>query len=284
MSMKKKNKKLIVRIIAFVFLSLLGIFMTYPLLWLISSSLKENSEIFKSLSLIPQKIVMNSYSEGWKGVGQFGYSTFFGNTFKLVIPITFFTVISSTIVGYGFARFTFPFKKFFFSVMLAGLMLPSSVIIIPRYLLFNRFGWLDSYLPFIVPAMFATNAFFIFMMVQFFRGIPKELDEAGIIDGCNSLQILTRILLPLCKPAIFSAMLFQFIWAWSDFFSPLIYINSVKKYPLSLALRMMLDLGEQAQWNQIMAMSVLSIVPPVILFFTAQKYFVEGISTSGLKG
>ncbi|WP_273325537.1 carbohydrate ABC transporter permease [Vallitalea guaymasensis] len=282
--MKKKNKKLIVRIIAFVFLSLLGIFMTYPLLWLISSSFKENSEIFKSLSLIPQKIVMNSYSEGWKGIGQFGYSTFFGNTFKLVIPITFFTVISSTIVGYGFARFTFPFKKFFFSVMLAGLMLPSSVIIIPRYLLFNRFGWLDSYLPFIVPAMFATNAFFIFMMVQFFRGIPKELDEAGIIDGCNSLQILTRILLPLCKPAIFSAMLFQFIWAWSDFFSPLIYINSVKKYPLSLALRMMLDLGEQAQWNQIMAMSVLSIVPPVILFFTAQKYFVEGISTSGLKG
>lgn len=284
MSIKNKNKKLIVRIIAFVFLSLLGIFMTYPLLWLISSSFKENSEIFKSLSLIPQKIVMNSYSEGWKGIGQFGYSTFFGNTFKLVIPITFFTVISSTIVGYGFARFTFPFKKFFFSVMLAGLMLPSSVIIIPRYLLFNRFGWLDSYLPFIVPAMFATNAFFIFMMVQFFRGIPKELDEAGIIDGCNSLQILTRILLPLCKPAIFSAMLFQFIWAWSDFFSPLIYINSVKKYPLSLALRMMLDLGEQAQWNQIMAMSVLSIVPPVILFFTAQKYFVEGISTSGLKG
>ncbi|QUH31931.1 carbohydrate ABC transporter permease [Vallitalea guaymasensis] len=275
---------MIVRIIAFVFLSLLGIFMTYPLLWLISSSFKENNEIFKSLSLIPQKIVMNSYSEGWKGIGQFGYSTFFGNTFKLVIPITFFTVISSTMVGYGFARFTFPFKKFFFSVMLAGLMLPSSVIIIPRYLLFNRFGWLDSYLPFIVPAMFATNAFFIFMMVQFFRGIPKELDEAGIIDGCNSLQILTRILLPLCKPAIFSAMLFQFIWAWSDFFSPLIYINSVKKYPLSLALRMMLDLGEQAQWNQIMAMSVLSIVPPVILFFTAQKYFVEGISTSGLKG
>ncbi|WP_212692583.1 carbohydrate ABC transporter permease [Vallitalea guaymasensis] len=284
MSIGKKNKKMIVRIIAFVFLSLLGIFMTYPLLWLISSSFKENNEIFKSLSLIPQKIVMNSYSEGWKGIGQFGYSTFFGNTFKLVIPITFFTVISSTMVGYGFARFTFPFKKFFFSVMLAGLMLPSSVIIIPRYLLFNRFGWLDSYLPFIVPAMFATNAFFIFMMVQFFRGIPKELDEAGIIDGCNSLQILTRILLPLCKPAIFSAMLFQFIWAWSDFFSPLIYINSVKKYPLSLALRMMLDLGEQAQWNQIMAMSVLSIVPPVILFFTAQKYFVEGISTSGLKG
>lgn len=284
MSINKKNKKMIVRIIAFVFLSLLGIFMTYPLLWLISSSFKENNEIFKSLSLIPKKIVMNSYSEGWKGIGQFGYSTFFGNTFKLVVPITFFTVISSTMVGYGFARFTFPFKKFFFSVMLAGLMLPSSVIIIPRYLLFNRFGWLDSYLPFIVPAMFATNAFFIFMMVQFFRGIPKELDEAGIIDGCNSLQILTRILLPLCKPAIFSAMLFQFIWAWSDFFSPLIYINSVKKYPLSLALRMMLDLGEQAQWNQIMAMSVLSIVPPVILFFTAQKYFVEGISTSGLKG
>lgn len=281
---KKNNKDLLTRAIVFIFLALLGIIMIYPLLWLVSSSFKENEEIFKSLSLIPQKFVTNSYSEGWKGVGQFGYSTFFTNTFKLVIPVTVFTVISATIVGYGFARFNFPLKKFFFAVMMAGLMLPNSVIIIPRYLLFNKFGWLDSYLPFIVPAIFATNAFFIFMMVQFFRGIPRELDEAAIIDGCNSFQILTKILLPLCKPAIFSAMLFQFIWAWSDFLSPLIYINSVKKYPLSLALRMMLDLGEQAQWNQIMAMSVLSIVPPVVLFFTAQKYFVEGISTSGLKG
>ncbi|GAA0180271.1 carbohydrate ABC transporter permease [Clostridium sediminicola] len=282
--LKKEQKKSVVKLLVFIFLAVLGIVMIYPLLWLVSSSFKNNQEIFKSLSLIPKKLVTDSYIEGWKGVGQFGYSTFFMNTFKLVIPLTVATVLSSTVVGYGFARFKFPLKKFFFTVMLAGLMLPNSVVIIPRYLLFSRFGWLDSYLPFIVPALFATNAFFIFMMVQFFRGVPKELDEAAIIDGCNSFQILTKILLPLCKPAIFSAMLFQFIWAWSDFFNPLIYINSVSKYPLSLALRMMLDLGEQAQWNQIMAMSVLSIIPPVILFFSAQKYFVEGISTSGLKG
>lgn len=282
--LKKEQKKSVVKLLVFIFLAVLGIVMIYPLLWLVSSSFKNNQEIFKSLSLIPKELVTDSYIEGWKGVGQFSYSVFFMNTFKMVIPLTVATVLSATVVGYGFARFKFPLKKFFFTVMLAGLMLPNSVVIIPRYLLFSKFGWLDSYLPFIVPALFATNAFFIFMMVQFFRGVPKELDEAAIIDGCNSFQILTKILLPLCKPAIFSAMLFQFIWAWSDFFNPLIYINSVSKYPLSLALRMMLDLGEQAQWNQIMAMSVLSIVPPVILFFSAQKYFVEGISTSGLKG
>lgn len=282
-SLKKGKKKAVWKLLVYIFLILLGIVMIYPLLWLTASSFKENNEIFKSLSLIPKKIVTNSYMEGWKGTGQLSYFTFFLNTFKMVLPLTFFTVISSTVVGYGFARFKFPLKKFFFAVMLACLMLPSSVVIIPRYILFSKFGWLDSYLPFIVPALFATNSFFIFMMVQFFRGLPRELDEAAIIDGCNSLQVLTRVLLPLCKPAIFSAMLFQFIWAWSDFFGPLIYINSVKKYPLSLALRMFLDLGEEAQWNQIMAMSVLSIVPPVVLFFSAQKYFVEGISTAGIK-
>ncbi len=168
--MKKNTKKSLIRAIVFIFLIVLGIGMTYPLLWLVSSSFKENQEIFKSLSLIPNKIVTNAYSEGWKGVGQFGYATFFANTFKLVIPVTVFTVISSTVVGYGFARFTFPFKKFFFTVMLAGLMLPSSVIIIPRYLLFNRFGWLDSYLPFIVPALFATNAFFYLYDGSIFQG------------------------------------------------------------------------------------------------------------------
>ena len=143
--MGKRKKELIGRSVALIFLIIIGIVMIYPLLWLFSSSFKENQEIFKSINLIPEKLVMNSYSEGWKGVGQFNYTTFFLNTFKLVLPVMVFTVISSVVVGYGFARFTFPFKKIFFTLMLAGLMLPNAVIIIPRYLLFSKFGWLDSY-------------------------------------------------------------------------------------------------------------------------------------------
>jgi len=137
---------------------------------------------------------------------------------------------------------------------------------------------------FTVPAIFACYPFFIFMLVQFFRGLPRELDESATIDGCNSFSILIRILLPLCKPALFSAGIFQFIWTWNDFFNSLIYINSVKKFTLSLGIRMSLDNATSANWNEIMAMSTLSIIPCVLLFFFAQKYFVEGIATTGIKG
>jgi oligogalacturonide transport system permease protein len=167
--------------------------------------------------------------------------------------------------------------------MLSTLMLPNAVIIIPRYILFNSLDWLDSYLPFIIPAIFATNSFFIFMLVQFLRGIPKELDESAVIDGCNSFMILARILLPLSKPALFSAAIFQFIWTWNDFFNVLIYVNSIKKYTVSLGLRMALDIQAAVNWNQVMAMSVVAIVPPVLVFFFSQKHFVEGIATTGIK-
>lgn len=169
-------------------------------------------------------------------------------------------------------------------LMISTLMLPNTIIIIPRYILFRNLGWLNTYLPFIVPAIFACYPFFIFMLVQFIRGLPRELDESAIMDGCSSMGILVRILVPLCKPALFSVGLFQFMWTWNDFFNSLIYINSVKKYTVSLGLRMTLDTQSVINWNQIMAMSSLTMVPCIWLFFFAQKYFVEGIATSGLKG
>ena len=229
--------------VTYLFLGLLGLVMVYPLLWMVASSFKESKGIFNSISIIPPSLSLEHYIEGWKGVGEYTFTTFFTNTFSIVIPSTVFIIVSCLLVAYGFARFEFPMKKFLFTAMMATLMLPSAVIIIPRYMLFKQFGWLDTYLPFIVPAMFAGNSFFIFQLVQFFRGIPRELDEAASI-----------------------------------------YISSVKKYPLSLALRMTLDLGSAAAWNEIFAMSVLSILPPVLLFFAGQKYFIQGISTSGLKG
>lgn len=268
----------------YAFLTLFAFVMVYPLIWLFFASFKENSEIFGSLGLLPKHAVWDAYAKGWEGSGQFSFGVFLLNTFKLVVPTVLFTVLSSTVVAYGFARFRFALRGMLFALMISTLMLPNAVIIIPRYILFNEFGWLNSYLPFTVPALFACYPFFIFLLVQFIRGLPRELDESATIDGCNSFTILTRILIPLSKPALFSAGIFQFIWTWNDFFNALIYINSVKKFTVALGLRMSLDVSSAAQWNQVMAMSMVAIIPCVIIFFAAQKYFVEGIATTGLKG
>jgi oligogalacturonide transport system permease protein len=271
-------------LLTYFFLSLLGLFMVYPLLWLLGSSFKPNEDIFTSLGLIPKRLVFDAYAKGWKGSGQYSYTTFFVNTFVLVIPQVAATIVSSSLAAYGFSRFRFPLKKTLFLLMISTLMLPNSIIMIPRYMLFKSFNWLNTYLPFYATSLFATYSFFIFMMVQFIRGIPRELDESAVMDGCNSFTIFTRIMLPLLKPALFSAGIFQFIWRWNDFLNVLIYINSVKKYPLALALRMSMDITDAVAWNQLMAMSVLTMVPPILIFFFAQRYFVEGIATTGLKG
>lgn len=271
-------------IITHISMLLLGLFMLYPLIWMFFSSFKSNKEIFSGVNLLPIEPIWDTYKNGWKGTGQITYGTFFLNTFKLVLPTTFFTVFSSAIVAYGFARFKFRFKRQLFMLMISTLMLPNAVLVVPRFMLFSKFGWTNTYLPFIVPAVFACYPFFIYMIVQFFRGLPRDFDEAATIDGCNSFQIFWKILLPLCKPALFSAAIFQFIWTWNDFFNSLIYINSVKKFPIVLALRMSLDTTSASNWNQVLAMSILSLVPGTILFFSAQKYFVEGITGSGVKG
>lgn len=278
------KKKIIHKTVSYSFLCLIGIVMVYPLFWLISASFKTNNEIFSSISLLPKEILWNGYRDGWKGSGQYSFSLFFGNTFRLVVPTVLFTIISSLLVAYGFSRFKFKGKKIMFSLVIASLMLPNEVIIIPRYMVFNKLGWLNTYLPFIVPAAFATYSFFIFMLVQYIRSIPRELDESATIDGCGSFGILTRIITPLCVPSLISVLIFQFVWRWNDFLNALIYISSVRKYPLSLALRMSLDVTDTIVWNQTLAMSVLSMLPPVILFFLTQKYFVEGVATTGLKG
>lgn len=276
---KKKN------IGIYAFIILFGFFMLYPILWLTASAFKKNSEIFTDVGLKPTVFNFDAFIQGFKGIGNATFGVFFLNSFKIVIPVVLFTLISGMLVAYGFARFKFPGKKIWFSLMIATLMMPASVLTIPTYVMFTKFGWVNTYLPFIVPAAFSTSAFFVYMLVQFLRGIPKEIDEAAKIDGCNSLQILVLILTPLCKPALFSAAIFRFLWTWNDFFGNLVYINSVSKYPISLGLRMAIDnTAGSVNWSSIMAMSVISILPPIILFFLAQDYFVEGVASSGLKG
>lgn len=269
--------------ISYIFLILLAYVMVYPLLWMFGAAFKTNAEIFGTLTLIPKNPVYNAWRDGWLGAGQFTFGHFLWNSFKLVVPTVLFTVISSVLVGYGFARFKFPFKRVLIMVMLSSMMLPGTVVIIPRYIFFRKLGWLDTYLPFIVPAALATYTFFNYMTVQFFRGLPLELDESAKMDGCNSFIILVKILLPLCTSMIFSIIVFQFVWRWNDFMNVLIYISSVAKYPVALGLRMTMDISTDFDWNRIMAMSIISILPPVIIFFSAQQYFVQGIATTGMK-
>ncbi len=279
--MRKRSKTGI--FFSYVLLILLAYIMIYPLLWMFGAAFKTNAEIFGTISLWPKNPVFNAWKDGWRGTGQYTFGRFLGNSFLLVVPTVIFTVISSVLVGYGFARFKFPFKKALFMLMLSTMMLPGTVVIIPRYIFFRKLGWLDSYLPFIVSAALATYTFFNYMTVQFFRGLPIELDESAKLDGCGSLTILTRILLPLCTSMIFSIIVFQFVWRWNDFLNVLIYISSVAKYPVALGLRMTMDISTDFDWNRIMAMSIVSILPPVILFFAAQQYFIQGIATTGMK-
>ena len=279
--MRKRSKAR--TFVSYLFLILLAYIMIYPLLWMLGAAFKTNAEIFGTISLLPKEPVYNAWADGWRGSGQYTFGRFLANSFLMVIPTVLFTVVSSVLVGYGFARFRFPFKKLLFMLMLSTMMLPGTVVIIPRYIFFRKLGWLDSYLPFIVPAALATYTFFNFMTVQFFRGLPLELDESAKLDGCGSFLILTRILLPLCTSMVFSIIVFQFVWRWNDFLNVLIYISSVAKYPVALGLRMTMDISTDFDWNRIMAMSIVSILPPVLVFFSAQQYFVQGIATSGMK-
>lgn len=269
----------------YLFLILVGLILIYPLIWMVFATFKTNAEIFGSSGLLPSHVSFTVYSEGWrKGGGAYSMGHFMANTFKIVVPSVLLTVVSSVLVGYGFSRFSFPLKGLLFAMMISTLMLPGTVTMIPKYLIFNRLGWLNTYLPFIVPAALGGSAFLIYMMMQFIRGIPMELDESAKLDGCGSFRILLYLIVPLAKPAIVSVVIFQSLWSWNDYFNPLIYINSTKKFPISLGLRLMLDSAGNNSWDQIMAMSLVAILPCLILFAVAQKSFVEGISTAGLKG
>lgn len=273
------------RSLAYIFVIAFGLVMVFPLIWMFFATFKDNKELFGSLKILPSNFSFIAYKEGWKGSGQFTYLTFFANTFKLVVPTVIFTVLSTGIVAYGFARFNFPLKKLLFGLMISTMMLPDAVIMIPRYVLYNKLGWVDTYFPFWVPGLLACYPFLIFQQIQFLRGLPRELDESAYMDGCNPFMVYVKILMPLLKPCIFSVIIFQTLWRWNDYFNNLIYISSVKKFTLSLALKMSIDSqGATTPWNQIMAMSLLSLVPPILLYFFAQKYFVEGVTAGSIKG
>lgn len=270
--------------IRYTILIIVGIAMLYPLLWMFGASFKPSNEIFSTIGLFTSNPTWDGFINGWKTGTEYNFGHYMLNTFKYVIPKVIFTIVSSTIVAYGFARFEIPFKGFWFATLITTMLLPSTVLLIPQYIMFREMGMLDSYLPIYLPTAFATQGFFVFMLIQFLRGVPRDMEEAAQIDGCNSFQVLWYILVPVLKPAIISVALFQFMWSMNDFIGPLIYVYSVDKYPIALALKMSIDVTDGAPWNEILAMASISILPSIIIFFMAQRYFVQGVSSSGTKG
>lgn len=269
--------------ITYIIIVIIGALLLFPIIYMFFATFKDNTDLFGTISLLPSTWHFENYTEGWQGSAGVSYTKFFINTFVLVIPTTILTLFSATLVAYAFARFDFPCKGLLFTLLIAMMMLPNTVVIIPRYILYNKFNWVDSYMPFYAPALLCCNSFFPYMLIQFLRGIPRDLDESAYIDGCGTFKCLTDIILPLMKPALFSAGLFQFLWTYNDYFNTLIFVNSVKKYPISLAVRLSLDSESIVNWGEVMAMAFVAVLPLMILFFCCQKYFIEGIATSGMK-
>ncbi|MCM3702037.1 carbohydrate ABC transporter permease [Paenibacillus macerans] len=266
------------------FVILIGILMLYPVVWMLMSSLKPSQLIFSDISLWPKEFTLSNYTTGWSGIAGKGFGLYFLNSLIICVIVIAGNLISCSMAAFAFARLNFSLKKLWFALMLVTIMLPQHVRTIPQYIMFKELNWVDSFLPLTVPKFLATEAFFIFLLVQFIRGLPKELDESARIDGCGPVQIYLRMILPLAAPALVTTALFSFMWTWDDFFSQLLYLNDSSLYTVQLGLRLFMDSTGESSWGPMFAMSVLSLVPSLTLFFSMQKYFVEGIATTGIKG
>lgn len=283
--MNMKKKKTVTTIIYHVLVLAIGLLMLYPLFWMLMSSFKESGTIFTTAGqLIPEKFILTNYVNGWKGFAGISFSKFFQNSLFITVLATIGTLVSSALVAFGFSRYKFRGKSILFIAMLASMMLPAQILMVPQYLWYQKLGWVGGFLPLIVPYCFAIQGFFVYLMMNFIDGIPRDLDEAAKIDGCSYYGIFGRIILPLMSPAIVTGGIFSFMWRWDDFMSALLYINDAEKYPVSLALKLFADPGSSSDYGAMFAMACLSLLPIVIIFFVFQRYLVDGIATSGLKG
>lgn len=285
--MTRETRRRISTFLRYFILIAVGLIMVYPLIWMVGATFKTNNEIFSSAWFIPKEPTLSGYENAMKSYGgDIDLIKAMLNTYSIVIPKVIFTVVSATVTAYGFARFEFKGKGILFAVLMSTLFLPQVVLNVPQYIMFNQFGWINHplYLALIVPTIFATDTYFVFMLIQFLRNIPKELEEAAKIDGCNSVKTLWYVIVPMLKPSIVSCALFQFMWSSNDFMGPLLYVNTPAKYPLAIFVKMSMDADSGFQWNRILALSLISIIPSLVVFFMAQDKFVDGISAGGVKG
>ena len=259
-----------------------GFLMIYPLLWMLVSSFRPTDEIFRDTSLIPKGITLANYTYGWSALNQpFGH--YLINSGIVVLGCIIGNVLSCSLAAYAFARLKFTGRTILFAIMLLTIMIPYHVVLVPQYILFQQFGWVNTFLPLIVPKLLGTDAFFVFLMVQFIRGLPKELDEAARIDGCGHFNTFLRIILPLMVPAVATTAIFTFIWMWNDFLSSLIYLIDPSMYTVPLALRAFLDSTGSSNWGAMFAMSIVSLIPVFLAFLFGQRFLIRGIATTGIK-
>ena len=260
-----------------------AILMIYPLLWMILSAFKPDDQIFTNPTSLPASFDLSNFYDGWVAL-RVSFTTFYQNSFLIAIFAVIGNLAACSLTAFAFARLEFPGRKIWFTLMLGTLMLPYHVTLVPQYVMFLKLGWVDSFLPLIVPKFLAVDAFFIFLMVQFFRGIPREIDEAAIMDGCGTWRIYWRIMLPLSMPVMATAAIFSFIWTYDDFLGPLIYLNDMRSYTVPLALRSFVDSsGGESLYGELFAMSALSLVPVFIVFLAFQRLIIRGVAMGALK-
>lgn len=261
----------------------IGVLMFYPLAWMIGASFRPDSQI-SDPGIWPNTFTLDGYAKGFQGVAGVPFWQFIANSFLVACLCVAANLIACSLTAYAFARIEFRLKKLWFAIMIGTLLLPHHVILIPQYLLFRDLGWINTYLPFVVPKLLATDAFFIFLLVQFFRAIPRDLDEAARLDGCGHAGIFFRIMLPLAKPALATTAIFTFIYSWNDFFTPLIYLSDPHLYTVPIALRAFIDTTSSSAFGALFAMSVVSLLPVLGVFIAFQKLLVNGIATTGIRG
>ncbi|MFD7660790.1 carbohydrate ABC transporter permease [Actinosynnema sp. NPDC059797] len=256
----------------------------YPLVWLVSTSFKPATEVLSALSLLPREPTGDNYAQVFDGVGEFGVLHYFWNSLLVSVGAVAGNVASCSLAAYAFARLHFRGRGPLFGFMMITIMLPHHVVLIPQYVIFQQMDVVNTFWPLVLPKFLATDAFFIFLMVQFIRTLPRELDEAATLDGCGPVGTFRHVILPLLRPALITTAIFSFIWAWNDFFSQLIYLNDAEKFTLPLALQLFIDQATESAFGPMFAMSVLALLPIGLFFLAFQRFLVDGVATSGLKG
>ena len=286
--MKLSTAHKIGRFFQYFVLILVGVIMIYPLVWMVGATFKSNAEIFAGIGFLTANPTLQGYIDAvtQNYGGDISIWRAFINTYSFVIPKVIFTVISSVIAAYGFSRFKFKGRDMLFGIMISTLFLPQVVLNVPQYLMYNSFGWINSpfYLPLWVPTLFATETYFVYQLVQFMRSIPHDLDEAAAIDGCGPVKILYKIIAPMLSPTLVACGLFQFMWSCNDYMGPLLYVQTPSKYPMSIFVKLSMDADSGFNWNRILALSLISIIPQLVVFFCAQDAFIDGISAGAVKG
>lgn len=262
----------------------LSLIVLYPAVWMVFSSLKPHAEILGSVSPFSANASLDNYLTALDGIGGVSFWTFFWNSTFVAVVSVIASVASSAVTAYAFARISFRGKGIWFGAMVATLLLPFHVTMIPQYILFQQLGLINNFMALLIGNFLATSAFYVFLMVQFLRGLPRELDEAARIDGAGHVRTFVSIIVPLLRPAFITVAIFVFIGTWNEFMGPLLYLKKPDLYTLPMALRLFVDQTTTSDYGAQLAMAVLSLIPVALFFFVFQRYLIDGVATQGLKG